>query len=373
VVSIAVTPAGEAYVTGATSSTDFPTLAALQPSYGGGEYDAFIARFSADGLLQWSTFLGGMAADLGKRIAVAPTAGIVLAGFTSSADFPTRNPLQAGYAGSDDAFAVRIAEDVTDSTPPTTTIALSGRAGLAGWYASSVLVSLAATDSVGESGVAFVDYKMNELAFERYGSPFTVAAEGATTITARATDNVGNVEKVPPSVLVKIDTGAPVLNVDSPVELDYLHNETLILSFSARDEVSGLATGSPSATLDGTSASNGQTIQLLTLSLGAHTLVASASDVAGNASLRSVTFHVVATIQSLIAAVSAYGAHGTIDPATENSLLAKLNDAQAALNRGNVTVVRNKLSDFIGVCSKRVPADVANILVADAQYVLGTL
>ena len=94
---------------------------------------------------------------------------------------------------------------------------------------------------------------------------------------------------------------------------------------------------------------------------------------AGNSSQRSVTFHVVATIQSLIAAVRAYGAHGTIDPATENSLLAKLTDAQAALDRGNVTVVRNKLSDFIGLCTRRVPADVANVLVADARYVLGTL
>jgi hypothetical protein len=35
--------------------------------------------------------------------------------------------------------------------------------------------------------------------------------------------------------------------------------------------------------------------------------------------------------------------------------------------------LRNKLSDFIAVCSKRVPADVANVLIADAQYVLGTL
>jgi len=50
-----------------------------------------------------------------------------------------------------------------------------------------------------------------------------------------------------------------------------------------------------------------------------------------------------------------------------------LNDAQAALDRGNVTVVRNKLSDFIGLCTRRVPADVANVLVADARYVLGTL
>ena len=67
------------------------------------------------------------------------------------------------------------------------------------------------------------------------------------------------------------------------------------------------------------------------------------------------------------------GRFDVIDPATENRLRAKLNDAQAALDRGNVTVVRNKLSDFIDVCTKRLPADVANVLVADARYVLSTL
>ena len=86
-----------------------------------------------------------------------------------------------------------------------------------------------------------------------------------------------------------------------------------------------------------------------------------------------MTFHIVATVQSLIAAVNAYATNGAIDPATENSLLAKLTDAQAALDRGNATVVRNKLSDFIDFCRKRVLVDVANVLIADAQYVLGTL
>ena len=78
-------------------------------------------------------------------------------------------------------------------------------------------------------------------------------------------------------------------------------------------------------------------------------------------------------MDELIAAVNAYAAQGVIAPAVQNSLLAKLTDAQAALDRGNVTVVRNKLTDFIDVCSKRVPADAANVLIADAQYVLGRL
>ncbi|PYR06911.1 MAG: hypothetical protein DMF99_24660 [Acidobacteria bacterium] len=372
VVSIALTPSGEAYVTGATSSTNFPIVRALQPTHGGGEYDAFVARLSAGGLLQWSTFLGGSAGDFGKRIAVDPIGGVVVTGFTDSTNFPLRNPLQGSNGGFDDAFVARI-EDPGDFTPPVTTIDLSGTGGPAGWYRSSVVVTLAATDLIGESGVAFVDYQINDAPFQRYAGAFTVAAEGATRVTARATDNAGNVEPVPPSALITIDTGAPALQLDAPVERDYLHSDMLALSFSARDDVSGLVNGSPWGTLDGALATNAQQIQLLTLSLGAHTVVASASDVAGNMSQRSVTFHVVATIRSLIASVNLYAAQGKIDPATENRLRAKLNDAQAALDRGNVTVVRNKLSDFIDVCTKRLPADVANVLVADARYVLSTL
>jgi hypothetical protein len=56
--------AGQAYVTGGTSSTDFPhTPGAFQPSYGGGNRDAFVARLNADGSLGYSTFLGGSCTD----------------------------------------------------------------------------------------------------------------------------------------------------------------------------------------------------------------------------------------------------------------------------------------------------------------------
>ena len=96
VVSIAVTPSGDAYITGATSSTNFPTLRAVQPGHGGGEYDAFVAKYSAGGQLQWSTFLGGTGADFGKRIALDPTGGVVVAGLTSSSEFSDAQPAAGG-------------------------------------------------------------------------------------------------------------------------------------------------------------------------------------------------------------------------------------------------------------------------------------
>jgi len=147
----------------------------------------------------------------------------------------------------------------------------------------------------------------------------------------------------------------------------------LTLSFSAIDEGSGLASGSASGTLDGAAGANGQQIPLLTLPLGVHAFVASASDVAGNGSQRSVTFRIVATIPSIVAAVNAYVTQGSISRATQKDLLATLQEAQTALDRHRLADVRRKLADFITLCKKRVPVAPAKVLIADAQYVLGTL
>jgi Bacterial Ig-like domain (group 3)/Beta-propeller repeat len=41
---IAVDSSGNAYVAGLTSSTNFPTMNPLQPTFGGGSFDAFVAK-----------------------------------------------------------------------------------------------------------------------------------------------------------------------------------------------------------------------------------------------------------------------------------------------------------------------------------------
>ena len=69
---IAVDAAGSAYVTGGTTSTDFPTTAgAAQTTYAGGEFDAFVTKLNATGSgLVYSTYLGGSDRDFGYGIAV---------------------------------------------------------------------------------------------------------------------------------------------------------------------------------------------------------------------------------------------------------------------------------------------------------------
>ena len=88
---IAVDNAGNAYVTGMTISSDFPTLNASYPNYAGGSSDAFVTKLDASGSLLYSTFLGGDFPDEAMGIAVDSAENAYVTGNTDSADFPTAN------------------------------------------------------------------------------------------------------------------------------------------------------------------------------------------------------------------------------------------------------------------------------------------
>jgi hypothetical protein len=111
---IAINASGEAYVTGRTESERFPaTAGAAQPSYSGGLADAFVTRLDASGSsLLYSTFLGGSNEEDRSAGAVAldPSGNVYLTGTTSSANFPTLNPVTAAYSGSveSDAYATKL-------------------------------------------------------------------------------------------------------------------------------------------------------------------------------------------------------------------------------------------------------------------------
>ena len=106
---IAVDGSGNAYLTGRTGSTDFPTANALQPANAGGYSDVFVAKLNTAGsALVYSTYLGGSGLDDGRGIAVDGSANAYLTGYTESGDFPTANALQPAYAGIGDAFVAKL-------------------------------------------------------------------------------------------------------------------------------------------------------------------------------------------------------------------------------------------------------------------------
>jgi len=102
---ISVAGDGSCYVTGFTESSDFPTLDAYNPTLNSGYMDAFVAKFSSSGSLLWSTYLGGFYSDYGYGVTVASDDSCYVTGQTKSSDFPTQNAYASTFnGGNSDAF-----------------------------------------------------------------------------------------------------------------------------------------------------------------------------------------------------------------------------------------------------------------------------
>lgn len=108
---IVVDAFGEVYLSGRTSSTDFPmTPGAFDPTHNGGE-DSFLLIMEPKGSsLIASTFLGGRADDKPTRIAVDREGTLYVTGYTRSTDFPvTTGASDTTFNGVQDAYLTKIA------------------------------------------------------------------------------------------------------------------------------------------------------------------------------------------------------------------------------------------------------------------------
>jgi uncharacterized protein (AIM24 family) len=105
---IAVDSASNIYVTGNTDSLDLPK--AINSSFGG--QDAFVTKFSPEGEVIFSTYLGGSDIDGGQGIAIAVDSAnnvnVYVVGSTHSLDFPKVNALDSELGGKEDAFVTKL-------------------------------------------------------------------------------------------------------------------------------------------------------------------------------------------------------------------------------------------------------------------------
>lgn len=108
--SISVDGDGNAYITGTTSSSNFPTTPGALQTVNSGGSDAFVVKLNQNGsALSYSTLLGGSANEEGLGIAVNSSGNAFLTGATTSNNFPTTvGALQAARNGVMDAFITKL-------------------------------------------------------------------------------------------------------------------------------------------------------------------------------------------------------------------------------------------------------------------------
>ena len=103
--SIVADGSGNAYAAGWAESADFPVTGGLPH---GGDIDGWVAKFTPSNTLAWCTYIGGSADDAVTGIAVDAYGNAVLAGYTSSSNFPIAFPIQATLNGTRNAFVAKL-------------------------------------------------------------------------------------------------------------------------------------------------------------------------------------------------------------------------------------------------------------------------
>ena len=96
------------YLTGYTYSTDFPVQNALRPTSGGSADAFVTKLNAAGSALVYSTYVGGTRGELGSAVALGADGAAYVTGYTSSTNFPVVNPIQATNAGSTDVIIFKL-------------------------------------------------------------------------------------------------------------------------------------------------------------------------------------------------------------------------------------------------------------------------
>ena len=233
--AIAVDNLGSAYVTGSTTSTNFPTQAPFQGRLAGGS-DAFVTKLTPAGnAFVFSTYLGGVGADVGNGIAVNPVDGtITVVGSTGSGDFPTRGAFQSRLAGGLDVFVTKL-----DAT---------GDALVYSTYMGGTGDDVALALAVDANGVAFVTGTTNSSTFPV--SPGQILNGGIDAFVAQIGDG-GTIQFSANNYTVAENGGSATISVQrtgdlsAQVTVDYVTSDGTATAGADYVAASGTLTFAP--------------------------------------------------------------------------------------------------------------------------------
>ncbi len=206
-------------------------------------------------------------------------------------------------------------------------------------------------------------------------------SDGLYEIDTNATDAAGN-DEAAHSQFVYLDKTAPIAAIAAPIASPYAHSTILTLNYSVSDgQGSGVLSFTP--TMDGATAlpdghglqSGPPPINFLTeMTLGSHTFAVSTQDNLGNSGNTTVNFSIVVTADSIKEDVKYFRSIGAITLDEATSLLQKLNAAAAYRAKGDCKDANATYQAFINELraqsGKKVTVQAANIMIADAQYLI---
>jgi uncharacterized protein (TIGR03437 family) len=227
---LAIDSEGAAYITGSTTSTNFPTLSPYQAKLLG-PGNAFVTKLMPAGnVLAYSTYLGGSGnfmgqysnitiGDFGAGIAVDAAGAAYITGATDSANFPIQSPFQSTLQGVQNAFVAKltVAAAVPELAISPLALTFSYTVGGASPAAQSV--------TVGNSGTGTLVWSAGSSASWLTVSPTSGTGAGTLTIginpaglsaqtyngTIAVTDSAA--ANSPQTIAVTLAVAAPALNL----------------------------------------------------------------------------------------------------------------------------------------------------------------
>jgi len=263
--------------------------------------------------------LGSYASGGGKTVTLSPSDALsgvastswrigTSGGYTSGVTATC--PSAAGvytlqYYSTDTAGNVEAVQSATvtviDTTPPVTTATVSPAAAATTWVATSVTITLSASDAI--PGVAWTRYAIDGAAEQTYSAPIVIENSGVTTVDYRSQDGSGNAETTK-TATVRIDKLAPVTSVPD-LEDGYSRNSGESITLVATDTHSGVSAtywrlGTSGAFTSGTSVP-------VPSAVGAYSVQYYSVDAVGNSeSAQTATFEVTAVPVTRVAGDDRY-------------------------------------------------------------------
>ncbi len=193
-----------------------------------------------------------------------------------------------------------------DSTPPSSSISVSGAVGASGWYTAPPTVSLSAADTV--IGILSISYSLDGREWRNYTGP-VVIDEGRHVIAYRAEDEAGNIE-APHTKQINVDATPPLATITSPSAQTFVASNSVEVTWTATDDLSGIdhfelaLDGGLTRDVDRTA----RNYTFFGLSDGSHTVELRAVDSAGLTITRASVFMVDATEPTVLVTSPGSGA-----------------------------------------------------------------